>query len=215
MKEEIKVVAGISVKSSLKWLVIMIIGNLFTLILFLIILFQNADFAGGGHGNAYAFLSGLFLNNIYGFILLAGAPVFAILYFLIANKAAIQQMIYRTWKNKVFASYIDSKVVFLVDKLTASNNWSSAVSNKALLKMQLLEANRNDKESSKIKKKVINYLYQKINLDDVDFSNKDLKRSEVVSVKLNQFISEAVEPSLLFFWLLLLIQIVLFVAAQF
>jgi len=215
MKEEIKVVAGISAKSSLKWLVIMIIGNLFTLILFLIILFQNADFAGGAHGNAYAFLSGLFLNNIYGFILLAGAPVFAILYFLIANKAAIQQMIYLTWKNKVFASYIDSKVVFLVDKLTASNNWSSAVSNKALLKMQLLEANRNDKESSKIKKKVINYLFQKINLDDVDFSNKDLKRSEVVSVKLNQFISEAVEPSLLFFWLLLLIQIVLFVAAQF
>lgn len=215
MKEEIKVVAGISAKASLKWLVIIIIGNLFTLICFLIILFQNAAFAGGGHGNVYAFLSGLFLNNICGFILLAGAPVFAILYFLIANKAAIQQMIYLTWKNKVFASYIDSKVVFLVDKITASNNWSSNVSNKALLKMQLLEANRNDKESSKIKKKVINYLFQKINLDDVDFSNKNLKISEVVSVKLNQFISETVEPSLLFFWLLLLIQVVLFIVAQF
>ncbi|MBZ4033643.1 hypothetical protein K6T82_02625 [Flavobacterium sp. 17A] len=215
MKEEIKIVTAISAKSSLKWLVIMIIGNIFTLICFLIILFQNGSFAGGGHGNIYAFLSGLFLNNICGFILIAGAPIFAILYFLIANKAAIQQMIYLTWKNKGFADFVNSKVVVLVDKLASSKNWTGTISNAAMLKLQLLEANRNDKESSKIKKKVIGYLFRKINLDDIDFSNKELKLSEVISIKLNQFISEAVEPSLLFFWLLLLFQVVLFIAAQF
>jgi hypothetical protein len=215
MKEEIKSVASISAKSSLKWLVVMISGNLFTMIIFLIILFQNGSLAGGGHGNAYAFIMGLLLNNICGFILFVGAPIFAFLYFLIANKAAIQQIIYLTWKNKTFAGYVNSYVVLLVDKITASNNMASRISNGAMLRLQLLEANKNDKESSKIKKRVINYIFKKVRLDDVDFSNKDLKLSEVVSMKINQFISEAVEPSLLFFWLLLLLQVVLFIGAQF
>ncbi|WP_289661538.1 hypothetical protein [Flavobacterium panacagri] len=215
MTEEIKIVASISAKSTLKWFFIMISGLFFTLICFFVILFQNSNYAGGGHGNVYALLSGLFLNNICGFVLFAGAPVFIFLYFLIANKAAIQQLIYLTWNNKVFAGYVDSKVVLLVDKITGSNNWASTISNESMLRLKLLEANRNDKESSKIKKKIINYLFQKIRLDDVDFKREDLKLSEVVSMKLNQFISESVEPSLLFFWLLLLFQIILFVVAQF
>nr|WP_294784598.1 hypothetical protein [uncultured Flavobacterium sp.] len=175
MKEEIKMAASISAKSSLRWLVITVCGTIITMLFFTIILFQNADFAGGGHGNVYAFIIGLAMNNIPGFILLAGAPIFAILYFLIANKVAIQQMIYLTWKNENFASYLNSKVVFLVEKITASNNLTSAVSNQTMLKLQLLEANRNDKESSRIKKRIINYVFKKINLDDVDFSNKELK----------------------------------------
>ncbi|MBW1655064.1 hypothetical protein [Flavobacterium quisquiliarum] len=215
MKEEIKMMASISAKSSLKWLIVMVGGNIFTLILFFIILFQNASFAGGGHGNAYAFIVGLLLNNICGFILFVGAPVFAFLYFVIANKVAIQQMIYLTWKNKKFSDYIDSKVVFLVDKITDSNRLVGTISNESMLRLKLLEANKNDKESSRIKKKIINYLFQKIKLDDIDFSREDLKLSQIVSVKLNQFISETVEPSLLFFWLLLLLQVVLFVIAQF
>ncbi|AWK06771.1 hypothetical protein HYN56_22075 [Flavobacterium crocinum] len=214
MKEEIKIVAGISAKSSLKWLFIMISGNVFTISCFLIILFQNAEFAGGGHGNAYAFLAGLFFNNICGFILFAGAPVFSFLYFVIANKAAIQQMIYLAWKNKTFAGYIDSKVILLTDKLAGSNHWVSSMSDESMLRLKLLEANKNDKETSRIKKRIINYLFQKIRLDDVDFSKEDLKLSEIVSMKINGFISESVEPSLMFFWLLLLIQIVLFVVAQ-
>ena len=215
MQEEIKIIAGISAKSSLKWLFVMISGNVFTVICFLMILFQNADFAGGGHGNAYAFITGLFFNNICGFILFAGAPIFAFLYFLIANKAAIQQMIYLTWKNKTFADYIDAKVILLTDKLVGANHWTTAMSNESMLRLKLLEANKNDKETSRIKKKIINYLFQKIKLDDVDFNKEDLKLSGIVSLKINQFISEAVEPSLLFFWLLLLLQIVLFVVAQF
>ncbi|SFD16886.1 hypothetical protein [Flavobacterium phragmitis] len=215
MKEEIKMMAGISAKSSLKWLIVMVSGNVFTIICFLIILFQNADFAGGGHGNVYAFLTGLFFNNICGFILFAGAPVFAFLYFVIANKVAIQQMIYLTWKNKKISDYIDSKVVLLVDKITDSNSLVGTISNESILRLKLLEANKNDKENSRIKKRIINYLFQKIRLDDVDFSKEDLKLSEIVSLKINQFISETIEPSLLFFWLLFLLQVVLFVVAQF
>ncbi|WP_281232718.1 hypothetical protein [Flavobacterium gelatinilyticum] len=215
MKEEIKIIAGISAKSSLKWLSVMLTGNLFTLICFFVILFQNVHFAGGGHGNLYAFITGLFFSNICGFILFAGAPVFGALYFVLANKTAAQYMLHLTWKNKVFSSYIDSKVVFLVDKLTSSNNWAGKASNAAMFRLQLLEANRNDKENSKIKKRIIGYVFKKINLDDIDFSNPDLKLSEIVSIKLNNFISDAVKPSSLFFWLLFLLQLGLLIASQF
>ncbi|MEN2402218.1 hypothetical protein GKZ90_0020685 [Flavobacterium sp. MC2016-06] len=214
MKEDIKIAAKITAASTLKWLVIVLIGNLFTLTCFLIILFQNISFAGGGHGNVYAFIINLFFHNTCGFILLVGAPIFAFLYFAIANKIAIQTMIHQLWQNKM-GSYIDAKVIMIVDKLVESNDWTSSTSNDAMLRLKLLEANRSDNESSKIKKKVIGYIFAKIQLDDIDFSNQDLKFSNVVSTKLNNFVSETVEPSFLFFWLLLFFQLLLIIVAQF
>jgi len=84
-----------------------------------------------------------------------------------------------------------------------------------MLKLKLLEANKNDKESSKIKKKVISYLLNKISFDNVDFANKDLKLSEVISGNIKRFVSETIEPSFLVFWLLFLFQLVLIVVAIF
>ncbi|MFB9076423.1 hypothetical protein ACFFLS_24420 [Flavobacterium procerum] len=214
MKEEIKIAAKITAKTSLKWFTIVFIGGLFTLICFLIILFQNMGLGGGGHGNAYAFTVNLFLNNICGFLLFVGAPAFAAGYFMIANKVAIQTMIHQVWENKM-GKYIEEKVILLVDKLTASQNWANSASNATMLRLKLLEANKNDKETSVIKKRIIGYFFAKINLDDIDFSNKDLKLSEIISFKLNRFISETIEPSFLFFWLLLAFQLILIIAAQF
>jgi hypothetical protein len=214
MKEQLKSAAKITAKSSLKWITIVSLGNLFTLICFLIILFQNTSLAGGGHGSAYALVVNLFLNNICGFLLFAGTPLFMVGYFMIANKVAIQTVIHQVWKNNA-SKYMEDKVIFLVDKLTASNNVANSISNGTMLRLQLLEANKRDKESSAIKKKAIGYVFSKIQLDDIDFSNKDLKLSEIISLKLNKFISEAVEPSFLFFWLLLSFQLILIIAAQF
>ena len=67
-------------------------------------------------------------------------------------------------------------MIFLVDKLTASNNVANSISNGTMLRLQLLEANKRDKESSTIKKKAIGYVFSKIKLDDIDFISKpDLK----------------------------------------
>ncbi|KAF2508809.1 hypothetical protein [Flavobacterium foetidum] len=214
MKEEIKIAARITAKTSLKWFTIILIGGFFTLICFLIILFQHIGMAGGGHGSAYALTVDLFLNNICGFLLFAGAPAFAAGYFMIANKVAIQTMIHQVWENKM-GKYIEDKVVMLVDKLTASHNLTNSISNSTILRLKLLEANKNDKETSMIKKRIIGYFFAKIKLDDIDFSNKDLKLSEIISFKLNRFISETIEPSFLFFWLLLAFQLILIIVAQF
>ncbi|TDW49046.1 hypothetical protein EV144_103571 [Flavobacterium sp. 270] len=214
MKEEVKLMANITAKSSLKWITIVLLGNLVTLICFFTILFENISYAGGGHGNVYAFFRNLFFHNICGFLLLVGAPVFAIGYFMIANKVAIQSMIHQLWTNKM-GSYLDAKVILLVDKITDSNKVANSISNESILRLQLLEANKRDHESSRIKKKAIGYFFSKIKLDDIDFSNKDLKLSEIISFKLNKFISETIQPSFFLFWLLLAFQLVLIVVAQF
>lgn len=208
MKEEFKIVASITAKASLIWLVVVLAGNLLTFICLLTILFQKSTTLTGGHGNLYAFIVDLYLNEICGFILFIGTPIFAFLYIIIANKITIQTIIHNLWKNKM-ESYISSKVVFFVDKLTTANDWTSTISNGAILKLKLLEANRNDVENSKIKKRIINYLFTKIKLDDIDFTNKDLKMSEIITYKLNNFISEKVKPSFLFFWLLVSFQLIL------
>ncbi|MBE8726562.1 hypothetical protein [Flavobacterium hungaricum] len=214
MKEQIKSAAKITAKSSLKWITIVLLGNLVTLICFLIIMFQNISLAGGGHGNVYTLIVNLFFQNICGFLLFVGAPLFAVGYFMIANKVAIQTVIHQVWENNA-SKYIEDKVILLVDKLTASHNVTNSISNAAMLRLKLLEANKKDKESSMIKKKAIGYLFSKIQLDDIDFSNENLKLSEIISAKLNKFISEAVEPSFLFFWLLVSFQLILIIAAQF
>lgn len=214
MKDEIKVIGSITAKSSLKWITIVLVGNFFTLLCFFTILLENMRFARGGQGAVSAFFSNLFSHNICGFLLFVGAPIFAIGYFMIANKIAIQSIIHQLWTNKL-DRYLEGYVISLVDKITASNKVANSISNEAILRLQILEANKRDQESSRIKKKAIAYLFEKIQMDDIDFSQKDLKLSEIISFKLNNFISETIQPSFFFFWLLFVLQLVLIIVSQF
>lgn len=219
MKENLKLIAKITAKTSLKWLMIVIMGTLLTLIFFSIVLFQSTGYTDtrmghAGEASVYLILVNMFSRNICAFILLVGAPVFTFLYLMIANKYAVQYTIYQIWQNKL-GSVIEAKVVTLVDFIIAKNNTAGGISDAAALKLKVLDANRTSPDTSKIQKKAIAYLFNKIQLDDVDFKKEDLKLSDIVGMKLNNIVAELAEPSLLFFWILFGLQIVLFVVSQF
>jgi hypothetical protein len=214
MKDNLILVSKIAGKSFLKWLLIVVLGTFISVLFFLILLFQNFSLAGGGHGNALAFIINFFFNNLPGFILFVGAPIFLFLYFMIANKISIQEFIHQIYKNKA-GDVLESKVTNIVDKVTDKNDWLKTISNETLLRAKLLETNRLSEDSSKVKKKAIAYLFKKISLNDIDFTNKDLKLSNVISSRLNNFILEKSKPSFLLFWILVVLQIVLFIWAQF
>ncbi|MEO7082039.1 MAG: hypothetical protein ABIY71_10950, partial [Flavobacteriales bacterium] len=72
-----------------------------------------------------------------GFILLVGAPVFIILYFLVANKIAIANTIYLVLKNKA-GDMISSQVGRLVEGLTSGSAWVAKGTDAALLRAKLL-----------------------------------------------------------------------------
>lgn len=216
MNENIKIASRITAKTFLAWSIVVFVGSIITFLCIPIVLFQVGDLglAGGGHGSPFALVIGLFSTNICGFILFMGAPIFIGLYFTIASKIAIQSIIYQIWKNKA-GSFVENKIIIITDKLTSKNDWTSFLSNETLLRVKLLEANKKDKETSKIKKKTINYLFKKIKLDDIDFTNDNLKLSDIILTKVIKSISETTKPSFCFFWLLISFQLILIICSQF
>ena len=212
MKENIKLTAKITGKTALKWVFIFATGNLITLITFLIALYRNMEVAGGGHGSIIALGIGLVTTNFFAFLLVFGAPVFIILYFIIANKISIQNAIYLLWEGRL-GDYISSKVGNLTKTLTHKEGWKKELSDKAVLKAQLFQSAKDDVDTSKLQRKVILFGLKKIKLDDVNFQNKNVDLSHVITEKFNNFISETVKPSLKLFWGLVLIQIVLLISS--
>jgi len=214
MIENIKIYSKIAAKSFLKWLLIIGGGILLSTILFFIVLYQNIGMAGGGHGNVLALLVNTFSTNFPAFLLIVGFPLFIFFYIMIANKYFIQSSINQIWKNKAEA-FVGEKIKNSVEKLVAKNDTINSISNASVLRLKLLEENRTNPESSKIKRKIVDYIIKKIKLDDIEYSKKDLRLSDIVVNKVNNFISESAEPSLHFFWILFITQIVIFIIAQF
>lgn len=213
MKESIKLYAKISGKAFLKWFLIVASGIVITLVFFFIILFSNASGAGGGHGNPFALLISLALEDVFGLLLFAGAPIFIILYFLIANKVAIHTVIYEIWTNKAVV-YVEPAVQKIAEKITSKQNWISTVSDQAMLRAKLLDANKNDKSTSTLNRRVLNYAFKKIKLDDIDFQNEKLTLADILTSKLKNFISESAKPSFNLYWILIGIQVVLLICSM-
>lgn len=214
MIENIKVYSKIAAKSLVKWLLLVGTGISISILFFLILLFQILNSTGKANGTSTSFYVNLMHSNWAFVLLFVGAPVFIFLYFIIANKHFIQSAIYQVWKNKA-EGFATDKIKLIVDQLVAKNGAITTISSESVLKLKLLEESRRNPDSSKIKRRVVDYIIKKIKLNDVDYSNKDLRLSDIVANKVNSFISESAEPSLLFFWIILFIQIILFIIAQF
>jgi hypothetical protein len=201
MKENIKLFAKIGGKSMAKWLLVVFTGIIIT-ILFLIIALVSSDADGVFFDMAK--------KDICGFLLVVGAPVFLVLYFIAAQKIAADTIVYEIWKNKA-ESFIQPQVAAIVERVTGHEKVGK-IASPALLRLKLLDANRNA-ANSKIQKRAIGYIFKRIRLDDIDFSAGDLKLSDVLSQKFSNFISDFTQPSWTFFWIVSGIQTVLFIGS--
>jgi hypothetical protein len=210
MIENIKLFAKISAKSALTWLLIFCTGAFFTFLFMIITLFSLDRETGGGHFGALGLPFDYLQSNFPAFLVVFCFPVFGVLYYLCANKMAVNKAIYETWKNKG-ESQLGPVAASLIERVTG-NQRIEKIASPALLRIKLLDSVRQSSES-KIKKRIIGYAFKKIRLDDIDFSANDIKLSDVLSQKFINFISESASPSWLFFWILLLVHIALFAAA--
>jgi hypothetical protein len=87
----------------------------------------------------------------------------------------------------------------------------TSVSDKAMLRAKLLDENRNDKSNSSLNRRVLGYVFKKIKLDDIDFRDENLTLTEVLTLKLKNFISETTKPSFTLFWVLVGVQFLLLI----
>ena len=206
MIEHIKLAAKISGRIFLKWFMLVAAGSMLSLVCAALVLFNNTGLGGGGHGNAWTFMLNLFSTNTTGFILLVGAPVFIVLYFLVANKIAIANTIYLVLKNKA-GDMISAQVGRLVEGFTSGSTWVAKGTDAALLRAKLLQANMEDPNTSKLKRGVIKYGFKKIQLDDIDLQDGNAKLSTIVVGKVEHLMRETAKPSLKLYWLLVCVQL--------
>lgn len=214
MRETLKTTAKITTKTVSKWILIVGIGIIVTVITLGIALYRNIGYAGGGHGNAIALFVGMLIGNFFAFLLVFGSPIFIGLYIVIANKISIQNAIYLTWKSKA-GDYILSKVHSITKKLTEKEGWRKNLSNKMMLKTKVLQLAKDSHNISKLERKIIGFGFQKIKLDEINFQDENLNLSDVITRKFDQFISQIAKPSLKLMWILVLIQIILLIISIF
>ena len=214
MKETIKVAGRITLSSMGKWALVVFLGCFITLITFLIAFFWNIDLVYGEEHKFSAFFYGLLSENIPGLILVFGAPIFVVAYIVFANKISIQNIIYLLFKSKA-GEYVMSAIVNALNKVTQKKGWHSEIINKAILKAKVLHELQNDPNASGLQKRIINYGFKKVSLEDVDFQNEELNLSEILSEKFRHFFAEMIKPSLLYFWIAILVQFVLSIVSLF
>lgn len=209
MKEHISLLAKIGGKTALKWVFILFTGVLLTLVFSLAVIYKNQDMPGTD-GTIVAFIKALPSNNLAGAILLLGGPLFLMLYFLVANKTFVQNAIYLIWNNKG-GDYIVSVIKRLIDKITQKEGPVKNITDAAMLRAKLLQANKEDATSPKLQRKIIGFAFQKIALDDIDFQEEDLELSDIIIEKFSHFVSEVSKPSMRWFWILVLLQMAMFI----
>ncbi len=206
----IKTFTKIAAKAALKWSIVFGAGIIFSVVFLVVAWIQNSGLGDG----FFSLIKALLLNNTAAFFLIFGSPVFMALYFVIANKVALQTAIHGIWKNKA-EDFVTNRVKAIVNGITSRSDWANKISDGAMLRMRLLEANSNDPESSGLKKRVLKFGFKQIKLNDINLKDENVRLSDVIANRMSAFISEASEPSYLFFWILLGLQLVLLVISQF
>lgn len=212
MKEAIKVAGSIALKSLAKWTLIVFLGCFITIITFLISFLWNIDLLFVENQSFSGYFFDLLEQNFPALILIFGAPIFVIVYIVMAKKVSIQNITYLLINSQA-GDYATSAIVSAADKITQKKGWHSELINKGVLKAKMLQAAKEDPKTSQIQRSIIQYGFKKINLDDVDFQNEDLQLSIVLVAKFKGFFAELVKPSLLFFWILILLQMVLLISS--
>lgn len=210
MIENIKLFAKIGAKSAFKWLTIIVIGMLATLIFMTIVAVRIDRPSSGGPFGGIGSIFGLVSTNIFAFLIIVGFPIFLVLYYICANKMAVETATYETWKNKA-ESYVRETAEAIIEKV-AGNQKVDKITSAGMVRLKLLDAVRQS-SGSKIKKRVLSYAFKKMRLDTIDFAADEVKLSNVLSQNFTNFISERTEPSWLFFWILLLGHSAIFIVA--
>ncbi len=218
LTENIKLSAQIGAKSLLNGAMIAAIGTILSIISFNVMLFQILQKGegmpvSGGHFGGVGVLFAMMAQWPGGVILFFASPIFCALYFFLGYKIALQTAIYLVWEHKA-VDFIQPKVrSFLSTLSVGGTGWRGSITSGVMLKAKLLTANRNNKDASFLKRKVINYGLKRIKLDDIDFQQENLDLPGVISSKLIEVISGITKPSFLLFFILAIVHTGLFLCA--
>lgn len=221
MNENLVLFGKISARSFLGWLKIVVIGTLVSgiaLIISILLLSNNSGpgFAGtraGGFGAVLGILM-LFVVEFWTAFLFLCASVCLVLYIPLASKYVIGTAVHLVWEKKL-ASFFEVRVSSYLDRFFDNRSSLSAqtAAGRGLVKQELKEAVNADGETNRLQKRILNYVLKRLRLDNIDFLAPPAEIKNAVVRKVREVISEKVKPSLSFFWMLIVVQIVVLILA--
>lgn len=212
--------ASITARSFTAWLKIFVPGFLLSLagIIGALLLFGENHTAGlpaAGHAGGAGAAAGiivLLLQNFWGTLLLLVSIAGFAVYAALASKYALQSAMFLAWENKLGDVLIE-KLSSLLNKLWPGKAAPKGISDATMVKSELREAVKQDKDTPKIGKRILNYWLKKVSLDDIDFSNPNQDFKTVFIQKLKTFIGEKLEPSRAMFLVVAGLHILIFILA--
>ena len=226
MKKTVTLYAKIIGKAIFKGALISIPGIFISIVFFLVALYQGISIfgevyggGGGGMGHsgllaAWIFMSTFAIKNTAGFILLVSAPWAITFYLALTNKTMILTVLNEIWRKKA-QDFIMPKIQTYSENIVQKTDQFDWIKDAAVLKVKLLEQTRNDPETNGLKKRVINYLFKKTKLNEVNY---EIDKSEVphqITTKISDYISEVSAPSWFWFRIIFFLQIILFIISLF
>ncbi|WP_310555467.1 hypothetical protein [Flavobacterium sp.] len=210
MKENLSLLKKIALKAGFSWFLVVGIG-VFTSLVCLItsfFLYQNYEGVSG-----FEVITNALRHEFWTLLLFVSSIAMLLFSVLYANKYAIHTTLSLVWKEKMQAFIAPKLETYIANISKKQPNWLSSVTNASALKMKLLGEMRFDSNINSINKKVLQYGFKKINMDDVDFSQPNLDYPAIIAYKINEKITEMAKPSLKLFWGLLILLFVIMIIA--
>lgn len=136
----------------------------------------------------------LFRDEFWTAMLIFASIALVAVYFMVASKFTIGFILHRLLEHKLLP-VIGTKVAATLRGFSAKQSKGlPSFANAEELKKKLAHLVSQDSDTNKIQRKVIHYGLKKIDLHDIDFTQKDLNVSDEVSNRLMRRLAEAANP---------------------
>lgn len=220
INEDFKYFAKLFGRSTLSFLKINLIGQFSIAILciatIMIIIRQTySNGSGPVHTNGDAAIVVLFMQRpiTFGLTLLSmiGSPF---LLFSMGNKYVMFKTI-----NRLIADKGEKLLFPIIDKILLKVKehqpelFKQGV-DKTKLQLRILQEIRDSKQNKWLKK-IITFGFKKVDLNEIDFKDENVSFSEIIKVKIIDQLKSISEPSRLFFWLILGINLLILILTGF
>lgn len=210
MTENLELLKKIALKAGFAWVKIIALGILTAIIgvVTSYFLYQNQENASG-----LGRITNAVRYEFWTFLLFISSLALFVFSILFANKYSIHTIISIVYKDKL-QDFVTPKVEMYINNISSKQpNWLSKLTDKSAVKIKLLGELRFDSNISSVNKKVLQYAFKKINLDDVDFSQPHLDYPAIIAFKINEKISKIATPTMKVFWFSILLLIIILVIA--
>ena len=197
MKENLELLKKIAFKAIIAWVKIIALGILIFIVGIVASYFLHQNYKGvaesGSGTNAIR-------NEFWTLFLFISSIAMLIFSVLFANKYVIHTIVSIIYKEKL-QDFVTPKIETYISNISSKQpDWLNKLTNASAVKIKLLGELRFDSDISSVNRKVLQYGFKKINLDDVDFSQSHLDYPAIIAFKINEKISKIATPNMKIFW---------------